>query len=254
MPPSETGFEWNLYRAPVDDAAEAQVLEQHFFRVVDDQAAKILFKWNAPTVPKLSARELSHWSVFILSLLHRTPENLAASKAGGSKIWHNNAEHVRERYEDLRGPNDPLTYQEYVAGQDEREPERSLLRILPRIVLNETLGRILNGLYWQVYQLTDQVPDLLLSDDPVARTGGLKRHNGHMAMPLSPRRLLVGTWDAAFHHELRRMPAKDLAKGMNAWCVEGARHFVAAKDRSQARFIENRFGSNLRSGIGRAVS
>ena len=93
--------------------------------------------------------------------------------------------------------------------------------------------------------------DYLLSDDPLARTNGLKRPDGHLAIPISPRRLAVGVYEQKFLDEFRRLEPRELVRRMNIWTVEGARHFVVSTDRKQTRFIANRFGRNPKPGFAR---
>ena len=114
---------------------------------------------------------------------------------------------------------------------------------LPRIAINTKIAGFLHRLHWLIMDVPEGRYDLLLSDDPLARTNGLATPQGHLAMPLSPRRMLIGAYDAEFARHLRVANPRDLLKGMNDWTVQSARHFVCARDRGSELYIRKHFGT-----------
>lgn len=242
--PSEVGWQKDLYKSPEADGSEAQRLEMRFFGVVDSRAAKALVKLNEPNLQAVPNPEATHWAMFMFSLLHRSPAYLAGMKTGGERILRRMLPRLLDKY---GGRSEEL--QSYISEFDANEAERRVLSVLPGVMANTRILEALNGLNWMVVDVPPDCPELLLSDDPLARTNGLKIEHGHLAMPLSPRRLLVGAWESAFADQLRRMRSKDLVKGMNRWCVESARHFVAATDRRQEPFICKWFGKDPKPGL-----
>jgi len=208
-------------------------------------------KLNATPIPTLSAEETSIWSTFLMSLLHRTPEALAAYKETAGRIYDQTVPEVRHRYAELRTLNDPETVEEYEASLTAEDRERAVMRNFVRVIANPNIGNFLNRLHWSALDQPNHCPDYLLSDDPLARTNGLKRPDGHLAIPISPRRLAVGVYEQKFLDEFRRLEPRELVRRMNIWTVEGARHFVVSTDRKQTRFIANRFGRNPKPGFAR---
>lgn len=241
----------DLYRAPEHDPHKDQFLEWGFFSELDDRTARVLRKLNETQIPPLSAEDISTWSVFLMSLMHRTPEGLAAYKETGARIYDETITEIRPQYEDLREPDDPETVEEYEALLTPEDRERSLMRNFAAVIANPNIGSFLNSLHWAVFDRPEGCPDYLLSDDPLVRTNGLKKSGGHIAIPVSARSLAVGAYETTFLDELRRMEPRDLVRQMNVYIVEGARHFVVSSDRRQSRFIENRFGRNPRPGLAR---
>lgn len=242
--PSEVGYQKNLYRSPEADSANAQLLETDWFQRVDSDAAKALVKLNEENLRAVPPAEGHAWTLFILSLFHRTPAHLDALKQAGKRVLRNTLPNLERRLPDERDD-----VRRYVAEFNDDIAERTVLRNLPHIIANENIWAFLSSLYWMIMDVPEGCPDLLLSDDPLARTNGLKTEEGHIAMPLSPRRMLIGVWQAGFAEHLRRHPPLLLVKGMNESTVEGARHFAVAPDRRQERFIRNRFGKSPRSGL-----
>jgi hypothetical protein len=250
-PTKAVGWWEDLYRAPENDPHNDHFLEWGFFQELDDRAARVLRKLNASPVQALLAEEVSTWSTFLMSLMHRTPEGLAAYKETAGRLWDETVPEIRERYAELREPDDPETVEEYEASLTSVDKERSLMRNFPRVIVNPNIGKFLNNLHWTVLENPKDCPDYLLSDDPLVRTNGLKRPNGHLAIPVSPFRLVVGAYETKFLRELRALKPRELVAQMNTFIVEGARHFVVCRDLRQTRFIANRFGGNPRPGLAR---
>lgn len=240
--PSQTGFVRDLYRFPDEGSPREQWLEHQVFQRIDNAAALALAKMLSPTPTELEQEGRSNWIMFMRSLMHRTPENLARSKAAIGRMDDLLMTEIREDYDKLRGPNDPPTLAEFEAQTRPDAKERMALDMLPGMMANQRIGTFLLNMHWRIFEVSPDCPALLLSDDPLARSNGLAITNGHMAMPLSPRRMLVLANSRETMADIRAMKPRQLATEMNKWTVDSARRFVAAVDRSQERFIGNRFG------------
>ena len=217
-------------------------LETRIFQRIDDLAARVLTKLNNPEPVELSAEEQSSWSVFVRSLFYRTPETLRAVKASGEHDWRGAIEEFRARYPALRRPSDPENFDDYVASHSREDIERSVMGVLPTLFTSQRVGQFLNDLHKRVIDTPSTVPTFLISDDLVARTNGMMKADGHYALPLGPRRLLVAAYNRKTLDMIVGQGEQQLVTNVNRWIVEGARHFVAGVDRSQDRFVRNRFG------------
>lgn len=247
--PSEVGWMKDLYRYPDADPSREQWLEQRVFQLIDSKAARVLSRMLQPTPVELNASELSHWAMLIRSLMHRTPENLRSTMTALARIDDQMSAQLRHHYDELRGEGDPPTYEEYEASLAPDERQRAALRLLPQLMLNARVGTFMINMRWRVFSIEEDCPQLLMSDDPVARTNGIANPNGHLAMPLSPSRLLVMAGSDSTMRSISSMRRRDLARNMNEWTVESARRFVVAVDRRQERFIRNRFGINVKPSL-----
>ena len=249
--PSEVGWERDLYASP--DPKARQHLEQRAFGPLDNSAARALVKLNARPVVELTESDTLAWSLFIMSLLNRTPEAMAAGLEAGERIWRRTAPRAREKFLAEGGDGAEEAVAAYVSSLTPDEPTRAFLRILPGVIANPKINTFIANMQWVAIDLPEGCPDLLLSDDPLARTNGIAKPGGHLALPLSPRRLMIAAWDQDTLGHFRQQPAKETAKELNRWVVESARRFVVARDRSQTRFIQNRFGRNPKAAIARAI-
>lgn len=202
--PTRVGWEKDLYSIPGTAAHLAQSLEERFFRQLDDVAARALRKMNPRPIVPLTAVETSAWSVFMLSLLHRTPECLQATKDAARRMWTEVLENVRDQYSDLRSDTDPASFEEYVSSREPAAAEQSLLWGLPELIANPRIGQFVNDMHWAARDIPFNQPELLLSDNALARTNGIRVPGGHLAMPLSPRRLLLIAWERDFAERLKR--------------------------------------------------
>lgn len=252
--PSQVGWERGLYTSPEPNSADAQRLETRFFQHVDHRAAEVLRKLNAETIEPINEQDATAWTTFIMSIFHRTPENLAAIKQGGQNVWRDTIPELRERYPELRTASDPATFDEFLAQRQPSETDRSTLDILPDLIFNQNIVGFINGLSWVRLEIPAPLPQLLISDDPVIRTNGLRTPKGHLAMPLSPRKLFVAAWREETLLQVRHTPIEILVSKMNTWMVEGARHFVGGADDTYDAYIRDNFGRLPKAGIGRSIS
>lgn len=242
VPPKRVGWQRDLYTIPLSGKDEAQGLEEGFFRVLDDLAAKALAKLLQPQIPQLTDIESSAWATFMRSLMHRSPSDLTATKRAAERIWGRVGPDVHKRYLELRRPADPPTYDEFLAARNPLETERTTLEFLPKLLTGQKIGDFMTKLDWLTFDVPPGEFELLLSDNPLLRTGGLTLPGAHMAMPLSPRRLLVAVPERAVALHIDKQPVGRLVKALNRWTVESARHFVVARDLSQQLFIQRHFG------------
>ncbi len=257
VPPARVGWAQDLYSVPGVAPDRAQILEEQYFKQLDDWSAIALRKMvSIPPVP-LNEHDVSVWTTFILALLHRTPENLRATKLAGREVWANGVPELRERYLELRKPGDPDTIEDYFAMRGSEESERSLLMTLPQLISNPTLGEHIVSMHWVYIDVPFGQLGLLLSDDPLARTNGILAPGGHFAMPLSPRRLLVIAPERSTIERFNRTPIGQLVRSVNRCTVESARRFVVAQSLAQADYIRASFGRDpkpaFNSNIGAAI-
>lgn len=251
--PSETGFSKDLYLSPGEIMRESHWLETRIFQRIDDRAALVMRKLNATPPIDLNAEEQSSWSVFVRTLFYRTPAGLHAVKDTGAREWLSAMEAARERYHVLKGPNDPDNFDDYMAARSREEIERSVINVLPNIFVSEGVGQVLNDLHKRLIDLPRSVPTFLISDDLLSRTNGIMVEGGHFALPISPRRLMVMSWQRETLETIVRLTPTELVTSVNRWVVESARHFVGAVDKTQDRFVRNRFGSDLKIPISKST-
>jgi len=240
-PPAAVGWEHDLYRMPGEEGAGAQRLEARFFSQLDDRAAVVLRKLLATPSANLDELDVGHWSMFMRSLLHRSPTRLDEYRKSGIAIWWEIVRNAADRYNEMRSAADPLTHAEYLASRTETEGAAAVIENMPHLLAGHRVLAAFARAPWASYDVPASCPSLLLSDAPIVMTNGFDVPGGHIAMPVSPTRFIVISRDSKTALDIDRVPVKLLAKGLNDGVVRQARHFVAAIDTSQKRFIDNRF-------------
>ncbi len=184
-------------------------------------------------------------------MTYRSPEMLAALKNSGAREWQKVVDSIEGIYDTIKSSKDPKTYKDFIESVNAKNIESSVINIFPRLFTSEKVGQVLNNLPKRLIDTPDHTPEFLISDDPLIRTNGILVENGHFALPISPRRLLVMAWKTKTLDVISQQSPTELVTNVNRWIVESARHFVGARDRSQDRFIRNRFGSDPKPPISR---
>lgn len=242
--PNATGWKKGLYDisdAPEDSRA---ILETHFFQILDDKAAPAFKKLNEPSI-NLSDADKAAWTWFIQSLFTRTPRALNAAILGGRRVWTEMKPDLSEKYQSLRSNADPLTFQEFESNFDVLKHDNSTMRFLPELILNQNITNEIYQMRWSTMDLSQGL-SLLISDNLALRSNGIRKPDGHLAMPISPSRLLIISQNEEIERSIHSSPPRQIVKAMNEWIVGGAEEFVGATDCSQDRLIRNRFGSDLK--------
>jgi len=115
----------------------------------------------------------------------------------------------------MRAYDDPATLDEYISQYSDLDIERSVFRVLPSMFVGDTVGQVLDDLHMRAIVTPVNVPAFLISDDFVVRTNGVTVPRGHIAIPISPRRLEVMAWERSMLDELVTMPPIQLVAQIN---------------------------------------
>ena len=241
--PERTGFEERLYELKGYEPDLAQQVEEQFFKPVDTWASDSLdlLERHGHHAP-WDGHSRSAWTRFILSLLLRTPEDIAIFREWWHEDWSQTDDELEANYRAKREPTDPETFSEYLARQPIAEIERHQFDIFYSLVDHASVGGKINEMHWRVLRSPDSAPTYLTSDRPVIRTNGLAQKGGHLALPIGPRLLFIASHDTELLENVRKADQVGLVKECNRQVVESASRFVYGIDDQQFRFIENRFG------------
>jgi hypothetical protein len=183
--PDATGYVRGLYTVPRSEPEVSEHIERHFFRITDNGAAVAAQQLRTPGLVDFANLDRSSWSRFIISLMLRNPEYVAkmASEVVGFYSQTDN----EEKYQELREPNDPPTFEEYVASRTFHPVGRMSAYALQKIIDSPTMGGHLNKMRWNVVTFTKERYTLLTSDRPIIMTNGIIGKSDHLALPIGPR-------------------------------------------------------------------
>lgn len=240
--PDATGFIKNLYTFPGLSPKMRNWLEDEFFLRVDNDAARVMQRLLRGDIT-LEQKAKSAWSRFLMSMFHRSPENLQRVVTGIDITFVRSIEQeFRPQYEAMReqaggGP----TYEEMIDQLTDADYQEFHLMTLRTIMDSRRIGATLNNMIWTVAP-RHGVFRLFTSDRPIFMTA-LGRDDAHLVMPLTPDRLFF----AAKREETllrleRRNESGGLTEIINNRAVRQARTYVYAVDDSRERFLENRLG------------
>ncbi|UYQ73553.1 DUF4238 domain-containing protein [Pelagibacterium flavum] len=121
--------------------------------------------------------------------------------------------------------------------------EISAMRALIKLIDGKGVGEKMNALTWAVIDTTGAEHELLTSDRPIIRTNGLMAENGHLALPIGPRKLFLAAKDVETVDRISSIPTAELVTEANRQVVEFAVRFVYGTDDRQLRFVQNRMAT-----------
>lgn len=239
--PAATGYVERLYAMNDVPPEEAQVIETQYMSPVDSLAATA--RDRLLDRRQLTTKERGAWVQFILSLLMRTPEELTLYKA----LYRKQAEKYRylleHQYLKTRGEHDPETYAEHLQQIGPGGIEKKMMKLFLQMTSNEKLGLRINSMSWVAIDMRKADYELMTSDRPLVIPYGLGRDHAYIAMPISPDTLFLAiNKEEIVMRQIAEVGFSELTTHINSAVVGNACKYVYAYDKSQARFIENRFG------------
>jgi hypothetical protein len=243
--PAETGWERNLYSSTVERAVMSRV---------DQSAAHALDRLlDVGEVPSLDEAQLRGWTHFVISLLHRHPRRVAEYGVLVEETFHRSLAKLDDQaqleYLRLRQPEDPPTAAEWFKLHEPRLLAESADFVMETLTFSERFTRMLEGTTHSVIPLERSKFDLLTSDRPIIYSAGSEDGRGpYVVLPIGPRHLYMATSDERTRSDLLgHVEDGSIAKRINESVLTYARRWAYARDDSQTRFIENRFGGMARS-------
>jgi hypothetical protein len=182
----------------------------------------------------------SSWSRFIISVMMRNPEYIArvASEVLGFYAEPENS----EKYRELRRPDDPQTFEEYLAKSTYHPAGRMNARTLQTVIDSPRMGGHLNQMRWSVVTFKKERHTLLTSDRPIIMTNGMAKPEDHLVLPIGPRTLFIATNNIETENKIRTIDAGTMMTQVNDRVASQARKYVYGADNKQLRFVEYRLG------------
>jgi len=163
-------------------------MEDVFWRRIDQWGADALQILRAPNASNDIALHKERLTAFVLSLIFRNPEKIAAYDAL-------TRQHLRESqwakdYDKHRRAHEPATFEGFQAALDQGGINELTAEFVRKLVYNPNIGGHLLSMSWHIVELTNG-QKLLTSDRPVIQYNGLKDVNGLLMLPISPTRFLA---------------------------------------------------------------
>jgi hypothetical protein len=244
--PDRIGFEFDLYTIPGVEFEVASHLERRFFLQTDNDASQALASIETDPKASLDRRLRSGWSRFVMSLIHRSPEEVALFFREVAKHVENAEREFEENYARLKHPDEPATFEEFKLKRPPNPAGLAAAMLIQKVIDSEFVGNHFNRMIWTILSPPSPYP-LLSSDRPIITTDGLSEPNSHLALPIGPRTLFIASNRQDIVDEVSGKRPGDLVTFVNNRVVQQARRFVIGVDDRQLRFVSNRFGARLPS-------
>lgn len=243
--PSATGFLHRAYELRGFKPELAQQVESTFFRPVDNEASDALVLMEIHGNRAVWTQPLrSAWTRFILSLLMRSPEDVALFRQLYSHLFYKSDPAIEAEYQSRRQHGEPETYAEFAESMPLSAVEQHMFEMYFELIDNVNVGSHINKMIWRVFDFPQHCHPLLTSDRPLIRTNGLDRPGTHIALPIGPHKLFVASIDPDVIEGLLAQRPSIIAREVNKLTVESAARYVYGVDDRQMRFVSNRFGKN----------
>jgi hypothetical protein len=117
--------------------------------------------------------------------------------------------------------------------------KRAALITVSRLMQNTEVEETLNSMLWTVYDLGLPELHFFTSDRPVVMTNGIGNKGGHLAIPISPRKLFLAFRDADIKAQILAMSPWDIHDNVNAVVVRSAIERVWDTDPQRLKFVQD---------------
>ena len=191
----------------------------------------------------------SAWSRFIMSLLMRTPEDVAALKSGIAEEWRRRIPQLEVNYAAKRGPNDPVTLEEYLAQRDPEDVERWAMSLAPHLIDHRKIGALLNNMRWLVRRITSDAGEFLTSDRPVVMSWTLTEPNAFLFVPIGPKAMFVAVNDVKTQRMVEDRDPAEQVEAINRFVAGRAVKFVYARNDSALSYVRQHMGTKPRKSL-----
>ena len=240
--PGAAGFLPHLYTVAALAPDRRSVLEDEFFRRTDQTASDALsfMLANLDGAADMPSKLRNGWSRFLMSLMHRGPEQLAALKARCQMSMTKHLAALELAYEDMRQPSDPATYDEAKAAIRHDMEHKAWAVLLQDLVDNATVGAFINAMRWSIVTVRNPEMSMLASDRPLHMTNGLDHPEGYIILPVGPAHAFIAVNTPDMVRGIAAREPRGLVKDINAKVVGQAVRYVYDSDDRQLRFVENR--------------
>ena len=236
--PDFTGYEEGLYQ--LDGTADPQMIETKFFRDVDNNAAPALERMLRAGPGALGEDERRSWTLFLMSMLIRSPYSLREIGSVMNGVFRANLEELHQSdYAASRQPDDPASIYDFLM---KRTPElaQAYKAVLPEMIDNDVIGQRIINMRWELLNLSEAPHTLLTGDRPCMTSRGVADPACLLSLPVSPTHVFVAARDPGLLRQIAAQSARDTVRNSNNCIVRLAVQNVYGCTKGQQKFVENR--------------
>ena len=240
--PEAAGFIRHLYTVPGMEPGLRSVLEDVVFKRIDQHAndALAFMLANSDGTADMPPKLRNGWSRFLMSLMHRGPEQLAALKARCRTSIEEQLAGLEHTYVEQRQPSDPETYAEMRAAREHDVEHKAWAMVLESVIDNPRVGTFINAMHWSIVTVGNPEQSMLTSDRPLHMTNGLDHPEAYIILPVGPAEIFIAVNTPEMVSRISETKPCGLVREINAKIVGQAVRYVYDTDDAQLRFVENR--------------
>lgn len=239
--PSATGYSLDLYTEAALPDGPRTYLEDSFLKLVDQRASDALQLILADRIRDMSVDLRCGWARFIMSMNQRSPGKIAEIRKLWKVEYRKPDEQLDREYQAKREPTAPPTLAEAIKLLSPESAARGQVRLLQMVMDLPRVGTQIIRMHWEVLSIPDVRFNFLTSDRPIIMTNGIGTPEGHIAVPIGPRKLFLAANKKETIDQIARVPPCDLIMDVNAGVVGQAEKFVYGDSDFAVNFVEKRF-------------
>jgi hypothetical protein len=230
-----TGFERDLYKFPELPSPLSQFLERQFFNYADRTASQALAMLLDGRPKHLwSSEMLSAWARFLVGVHTRHFDTIPEIRDAAKTLWAASGEQSQRIYEDIRQPEDPPTFDEWIAIRDPLIPHKAAIDLMVAAMDNRDVGQHIIEMHWEVIEIAGTPRRFLASDRPLGMYL-IKEPKGSITLPISPTKLFVAVNNQNYLSNFRRQKHRQIVDQINTDHIGRARRFVWAQSQSHSQ-------------------
>ncbi len=248
--PKGTGGQGRLYSLTGAPADQTQRIEKGLMHSVDTLASDALSMLeNGDPRLQHDAKYRSAWSRFVMSLMMRTPEDIAGLQQAIREEWARHMPGLVRKYEERRTPSDPPTFQEYLDRLNLADMRDWALQIGSALMDHQWIGNVLNNMRWFVRSIEGGDSQYLTSDRPVLMVDELASPEAFIMLPIGPARLFVAVHNVETQQRVEAVEPAQHIQGINIMAAGRAMEYVYGRDDSLRDFVQEHFGTRRRASL-----
>lgn len=241
--PSQIGYTKDLYTW-CGQRREFICLEIDFFSRIDGDAAQAFDNIMAINRIPNDAKMRSSVIRFMLSLMHRTPYQVAAFRSGYDALWRQPDHVIQAKYDAIRTSCQPYDLSEFILTEDPDAIDRAFMKQIVASITHKRVGQFMINLNWDLRRTTSAKNHLMIGDAAGIWSNGLDKPDGHCGLAIGPDALLLISRNTEIKSRLLGLSDNQIVRAYNRQVVQGSRIFIVAKDDSQKSFIERHFAKS----------
>lgn len=243
LSPKSVAYEDWLYETAGFPPEHAQQMEDRYFKMVDDRAAKAHRLLCDGRVSDLTREMTCDWARFIMSIWFRTPTDVKGLQTVIDALLE---PEVSRRVLGMTVPEDFPA-----AGLNQLRME-----VIRRAIDDRERGEAFLAMQWATITALEPAT-FMISDWPLDSGQGLPflgHPQSYITLPISPSKLFVAAPSMSFLRAIGELAPGELERRQNHATVAQARRFVVAPDDRHEPTIAANFGREGRPSIARAIA